>query len=314
VSYTQPAVFDAANPALTPVISVRPVVLPAAGRGADLQVRVTAPTSGSGLPLVVFSHGFGESMDGYAPLAEFWAAHGFAVLQPTHLDSQTLGIAPDDPRTPVIWRFRIEDLTRVLDELDLIEAWVPGLAGRLNHDRIAVAGHSWGAATASALIGARIVDLDGNVGEDMSDPRVAAGVLLAVAGTGGDDLTAFAAEHFSFMNPNFAQMTTPALVVAGDQDTSPLSTRGPDWWTDAYTLSPADKSLLTLFGAEHTMGGIAGYSTHETTDWSLERIALIQQVTTAYLGSALTLEDEAWSQVRAALANDPHPLGRLEST
>ncbi len=252
-------------------------------------------------------------MDGYAPLAEFWAADGFAVLQPTHLDSQTLGIAPGDPRTPAIWRFRIEDLTRVLDELDLIEASVPGLAGRLNRDRIAVAGHSWGATTASALVGARIVDEDGNVGEDMSDPRVVAGVVLAVAGTGGDELTAFAAEHFSFINPNFAQMTTPALVVAGDQDQSPLSTRGPDWWTDAYTLSPADKSLLTLLGAEHTMGGIAGFSVHETTDWSLERIALIQQVTTAYLRSALNLEDEAWSHVRAALANDSHPLGRLES-
>ena len=312
MSNTQPAVFDAANPAPTPVISVRPLVLPAPGRGANLQVRVTAPRTGSDLPIVVFSHGFGESMDSYAPLAEFWAAHGFAVLQPTHLDSQTLGIAPDDPRTPVIWRFRIEDLTRVLDKLDLIEASVPSLAGRLNHDQIAVAGHSWGATTASALIGARIVDQDGNVGEDMSDPRVAAGVLLAVAGTGGDELTAFAAEHFSFMNPNFAQMTTPALVVAGDQDNSPLSTRGPDWWTDAYTLSPDDKSLLTLFGAEHTMGGIAGYSTHETTDWSLERIALIQQVTTAYLRSALNLQDEAWSRAQA-LADDSHPLGRLDS-
>jgi predicted dienelactone hydrolase len=312
VSYTPPVV-DAANPAPTPVTSVRPVVLPAPGRGADLHVRVTAPTTGSDLPIVVFSHGFGELMDGYAPLAEFWAAHGFAVLQPTHLDSQTLGIAPEDPRTPVIWRFRIEDLTRVLDELDLIEASVPSLAGRLNHDRIAVAGHSWGATTASALVGARIVDEDGNVGKDMSDPRVVAGVLIAVAGAGGDDLTAFAAEHFSFMNPNFAQMTTAALVVAGDEDKSPLSTRGPDWWTDAFTLSPASKSLLTLFGAEHTMGGIAGYSTHETTDWSLERIALIQQVTTAYLHSALNLQDETWSQVRAALANDSHPLGRLES-
>lgn len=313
MSHTEPAVVDAAISTPTPTISVRPVTLPAPGRGDDLQLRVTAPTIGSDLPIVVFSHGFGESMDGYAPLAEFWAAHGFAVLQPTHLDSQTLAIAPDDPRTPVIWRFRIEDLTRCLDELDLIEASIPGLAGRLNHDRIAVAGHSWGATTASALIGARIVDHDGHVGENTSDPRVLAGVLLAVAGTGGDDLTPFAAEHFSFMNPNFAQMATPALLVAGDEDKSPLSTRGPDWWTDAYTLSPASKSLLTLCGAEHTMGGIAGYSTHETTDWSLERIALIQQATTAYLRSALNLQDEAWSQVRAALANDSHPLGRLES-
>ncbi|MDQ6805875.1 MAG: chlorophyllase, partial [Actinomycetota bacterium] len=145
MSHTQPAAADIPVGTSMSVISVRPVVLPAPGRGDDLQVRVTAPTTGSELPIVVFSHGFGESMDGYAPLAEYWAAHGFAVLQPTHLDSQTLGIAPDDPRTPVIWRFRIEDLTRVLDELDLLEESVPGLAGRLNHDRTAVAGHSWGA-------------------------------------------------------------------------------------------------------------------------------------------------------------------------
>ena len=122
MSNTEPAAESVAIGTPTSVISVRPVVLPAPGRGEDLQVRATAPMTGSDLPIVVFSHGFGESMDGYAPLAEFWAAHGFAVLQPTHLDSQTLGIAPDDPRTPMIWRFRIEDLTGVLDQLDLIEA------------------------------------------------------------------------------------------------------------------------------------------------------------------------------------------------
>ena len=48
-------------------------------------------------------------------------------------------------------------------------------------------------------------------------------------------------------------------------------------------------------------------------DWSLERIALIQQLTTAHLRNALNLEDEAWSQVRAGLANDSPRPGRLES-
>jgi predicted dienelactone hydrolase len=189
MSPTEPPAVDAALGTPTSVISIRPVVLPAPGRGEDLQVRVTAPTTGRDLPIVVFSHGFGSSMDGYAPLAEFWAAHGFVVLQPTHLDSRTLGLPPDDPRTPVIWRFRIEDLRRILDQLDLIEGSIPGLAGRLNRDRIAAAGHSCGATTASALLGARILDQEDKAGEDMSDPRVAAGVLLAVAGTGGDDLT-----------------------------------------------------------------------------------------------------------------------------
>jgi len=70
------------------VISVRPVVLPAAaGRGEDLQVRVSAPATGADLPVIVFSHGFGLWLDGYAPLVDFWAARGFVVIQPTHLDS-----------------------------------------------------------------------------------------------------------------------------------------------------------------------------------------------------------------------------------
>ena len=299
--------------ASTPVVSVSPVVLSAPGRGDDLQVRVSAPATGRELPIIVFSHGFGWSLDGYAPLVDFWAAHGFVVIQPTHLDSRTLNVTPDDPRFPEIWRFRVEDLKRILDELDLIEASVPSLGGRLDRSRIAVAGHSWGGQTASTLLGARVLDSDGEPGEDMSDSRIKAGVLLSTTGEGGDDLTPFAAENFSFMNPSFADMTTPTLVVAGDHDQSPLSTRGPDWFTDPYFLSPAPKSLLTLFGAEHSLGGIPGYTVTETTDENPERVALIQRLTWSYLRSALYPEDSSWSAAQTALAESTDPLGRIES-
>ena len=295
------------------VVSVRPVALPAPGRGQDLHVRVSEPATGSELPVVVLSHGFGGSMDGYAPLADFWTAHGFAVIQPTHLDSRTLNLAPDDPRTPLIWRSRAEDLKRVLDRLDLLEGALPGLAGRLDHGRVAVAGHSWGAQTASLLLGARVLDSGGAPGDDMSDPRVTAGVLLALPGRGGADLTPFAAEHFPFMNPGFAEMTTPALIVAGDKDQSLLSVRGPDWFTDAYHLSPGGKSLLTLFGAEHSLGGISGYDVTETTDENPERVALLQRVTSAYLRHALGVDGSGWSAARTAMADGGHPLGRIES-
>ncbi|GJF23353.1 alpha/beta hydrolase family protein [Streptomyces sp. HO565] len=293
------------------VISAKPVILPAPGRGEDLQVRVSAPATGDGLPVVVLSHGFGWSMNGYAPLADFWAAQGFVVLQPTHLDSRTLAIPAEDPRTPRMWRFRVEDLTRVLDGLDVLAAAVPGLAGRLDHDRVAVAGHSWGAQTASTLLGARVLDADGAPGEDLSDPRVKAGVLLAAPGL-GDDLTPFAAEHLPFMRPSFDRMTTPALVVAGDHDQSALTTRGPDWFTDPYTHSPGNKSLLTLFGAEHSLGGIPGYEVAETTDENPARVALLQHLTTAYLRSALFPADNAWKEAVTALAEDADPLGRVE--
>lgn len=297
-------------------ISVGPVILPAPGRGDDLEVRVSAPVAGQDLPLVVFSHGFGWSMDGYGPLAGHWAASGFVVVQPTHLDSTTLGLAPDDPRTPRIWRYRVEDLARVIDELDRIEAAVPGLAGRLDRTRIAVAGHSWGATSASALLGARVLEPNGEVGEDMSDPRVTAGVLLALAGTGGHDLAPFAAEHFPFMNPAFADMTTRALLVAGDEDHSLLSTRGPDWWTDAYHQSPGAENLLTIFGAEHSLGGIVTHLAAKEMGESESpaKLALVQRLTTAYLRRVLGLGEDDWTRIQIELADDAQPLGHLEST
>ena len=282
-------------------------------RGLDLTVRVSAPVTGTDLPLIVFSHGHGSSLEAYGPLTDHWAAHGFVVVQPTHLDSRTVGLAPDDPRTPTIWRQRVEDLVNILDALDFVAASLPGLGGRLDRTRIAVAGHSFGGQSAGNLLGLRVADPDGRDGDDLSDPRVGAGVLLATAGTGGADLTPFAAEHFPFMNARFEHMHTPALVVAGDKDELPLTVRGPDWCHDPYVLSPGAKSLLTLPDAEHSLGGIAGYEAKETTDEHPGRVALVQRVTTAYLHSALDPSDTSWSAVSAELADGAHPLGRLVS-
>jgi predicted dienelactone hydrolase len=295
----------------TPVISVSPVALATPDRGQDLQVRVSAPTIGSDLPVVVFSHGMTLTMDDYAPLIGYWAARGFVVIQPTHLDS--LGLAPDDPRTPLIWRIRADDLTGILDRLDEIEAAVPGLAGRIDRSRVAVAGHSWGAQTASMLAGARVVGADGAPGENLTEPRVRAAVLLCLAGTGGADLSPMAAQYFPFMSPDFAEMTTPSLIVAGDHDQSPLTVRGPEWFTDGYRLAPGATDLLTLFGAEHGLGGIQGAFDTRTTDESPERVAVVQQATLAYLRTVLGLDDEAWPTARKAISEAGESLGTIES-
>jgi predicted dienelactone hydrolase len=303
-----------------PVLSVSPIVLPAPDRAVDLQVRVSVPVSGGELPIILLSHGHGfsnhlSSLDGYAPLANFWAARGFAVIQPTHLDSRTLRLNPDDPQAPLYWRSRAEDMTRILDQLEAIESAVPQLSGRLDLSRVAVAGHSLGGHTASLLLGARLTDpLDGTW-VNLAEPRITAGVLLAAPGRGGDALSEFAAENYPFfLTTDFSQMTTPALVVAGDKDTSThLTVAGPAWHADPYHLAPHPKSLLTLFGAEHGLGGISGYDVAETTDESPERVAAVQQLTWAYLRTQLFPGDVAWQAACDALMAGPDPLGRIES-
>ncbi|MCX4399710.1 chlorophyllase [Streptomyces sp. NBC_01767] len=276
------------------IVAVKPIAVPAPDRGIDLQVKVTAPLSGQNLPVIVFSHGNAWSLDGYEPLVDRWAAAGFVVVQPTHLDSRRNGLGWDDPRFATVWRVRIADLHAVLDGLDDILLQAGGLATRVDRGRTAIVGHSWGAQTVGALLGARVLDADGIPGEDFSHSAVAAGALIAATGT-GDTLTPFAAEHLPFMRPDYSTMTTPALVVAGGKDRSQLSTRGPEWFTDAYRLSPSPKSLFTIAEGEHTLGGIAGEMVAETTDEDPARVALVADAVSAYLLDALKLNSAAWT-------------------
>jgi predicted dienelactone hydrolase len=311
---------DDAAAAPAPVLSVSPVLLPAPGRAVDLQVRVSAPMTGDELPIILLSHGHGRSnhlssLHGYAPLADYWAAHGFVVIQPTHLSSRTLNLDPGDPEAPLYWRSRAEDMKRILDRLDAIEAAVPQLAGRVDRDKVAVAGHSMGGQTASLLLGARLTDPHDGTEVDLAEPRIKAGVLLAAPGRGGDAHTEAAAANYSFfLTTDFSTMAAPALVVAGDKDASPaLTVRGPQWHTDPYHLSPGPKSLLTLFDAEHGLGGVAGYDAAETTDENPARVAAVRRLTWAYLRSELFPGDLAWQAAQDEPAGAPNRLGLVES-
>ena len=292
---------------VTQILAAKPVVLLAPDRGDDLQVRISAPATGTDLPILVFAHGFSLAMDSYDPLVDHWAANGFVVIQPTFLDSATLGITPADPRYASIWRTRVDDVVRVIDDLDQVLAAIPGLSERVDRDRLAVAGHSWGGQTVGMLLGARVV---GQPDLDKTDTRVKAGVLLATTGIGGDDLTPFAQENFSFMSPDFDRLNTPTLVVAGDHDQSLLSTRGPDWFTDVYTLSPGARHLLTLHGAEHHLGGIHGYRAADTTDESPEHVDLVRRASAAFLLGALGFGDADWNRIAAEV---PERIGHLDS-
>ncbi|MFE2475224.1 alpha/beta hydrolase family protein [Streptomyces sp. NPDC059389] len=314
---TIPTPFDE----VAPVLSYSPVVLSIPRRPVDLQLRVCAPAAGTALPVILLSHGHGgshhlSSLHGYAPLADLWAAAGFVVVQPTHLSSRTLSHRlADAPGAPLFWRSRAQDMTDILDRLAEIENAVPLLAGRIDHEKIAVAGHSMGGHTASLLLGAHTTDPDTQEEIDLTEPRIKAGVLLAAPGRGGDILNGPAAPLVRFLDTiDFSTMTTAALVVAGDKDDAQHFTDiGPDWHVDPYALAPAPKTLLTLFDAEHLLGGVSGYDAAETTDENPARVSALARLTAAYLHTRLRPGDDAWDTATTALATDPHAVGRVES-
>lgn len=307
-----------------PVLSYAPVVLPVPGRPVDLTLRVTAPETGTGLPVVLLSHGHGgarglSSEDGYAPIASHWAAAGFAVVQPTHLSSRRLDrLWGSAPGAPLFWRSRAQDMTRVLDRLDEVENAVPLLAGRLDHGRVAVAGHSMGGFTAELLLGAEVTDPDTGERVNLRDPRITEGVVLAAPGRGGDALNGPMADQVPFLRDiDFSTMTTSALVVAGDADDSRHFTdAGPAWHRDPYDLAPGPKALLTVFGAGHLLGGIQGYDaaeSHMLDDENPAHVAAVARLTAAYLHGRFGSGDDAWRRAREELTTGPDAVGSVES-
>ncbi|MDF2117653.1 alpha/beta fold hydrolase [Roseiarcaceae bacterium H3SJ34-1] len=299
-------------------MSVSPIAFPVPGRQTELQLKVTAPIAGRDLPILILSHGHGQStylssLRGYNPLAEFYAAHGFVVIQPTHQDSKALGLDPEGPEGPLFWLSRAQDVHFVLDHLPQIEAAVPGLSGRTDRNRIVAVGHSMGGHTAGMLAGMRVVDPVDGKEWDLSDSRIKAGVLLAPPGN-GSDLAPFASEHYKVLrNTVYSKMTAQALVVAGDLDQTDLFALRKDWRADAYTFSPGPKALLTMFGAKHALGGVSGYDVAESQDQDSERLGVVQRMTWAYLRSALYPADPAWRNASAALAGSPKPQGKVDT-
>lgn len=304
-----------------PFAAFGPITLDIPGRPVPLELRVSVPFTGTALPVVLLAHGHGvtnflSSIHGYGPLTDFLAAHGFIVIQVTHLDFLGYGLRETDTRdAPTFWRDRAVDWHAVLDRLDDVEAAVPGLNGRMDRQRIAAVGHSLGGTTVSLLLGAQVVDPADERIKDLSDTRVKAGVMFGPPGIADEHLSSWAAENYPWMKyPTFDQMTGTALVVAGDEDLNPNFSDRLSYRWDAYTHSPAgNKTLLTVFGSDHFFGGITGYDASENPNENPEMVAAVRALVWAYLRTQLYHGDTAWDNALTALRGSSSPVGKVES-
>ncbi|EGL65663.1 hypothetical protein AGRO_1580 [Agrobacterium sp. ATCC 31749] len=298
-----------ATPEATLTVAYTPIRLPMPGR-QSLELRVTAPAKGDKLPIVLLSHGYGPSnyipsKDGYAPLIQFWAERGFVVIQPTHASSRVGGLPSDSPGAPFFWRERVEEMKVILDQLSEIERQAPAVAGRMDHARIGAVGHSLGGHTVGLLLGAQ---LDG---EDLSEPRISAGVLLTTPGRGGKDMTEENSVRFPFFDVDFSTLMTSSLVVCGDMDNPHFTTRGPEWHADAFHDAPGAKAMLMMHGVGHGLGGIAALDAKETETEAPDALEATRRLTLAWLQTALGVDEGAWPRACLALERDAAPLATV---
>jgi pimeloyl-ACP methyl ester carboxylesterase/predicted enzyme related to lactoylglutathione lyase len=219
-------------------------------RGKDIELYAAWPKGEGSCPVIVFSHGAGGSGSSYAPLIEDWAAHGYAVLAPTHDDSLRRG---GDIRSAVNKALtdvngfveRVNDVKYLLDHCAEVEAKFPGLKGRLDAQHVGVGGHSYGAYTAVLVAGAR-VKLPGRApGESFADARPVAFLLLSPQGRSPEgDLR-------GLNDDSWKVITRPMFTLTGTRDFN-TSGEGAEWRLETIRLAaPGERFGVSLDGASH---------------------------------------------------------------
>ena len=84
-----------------------------------------------------------------------------------------------------------------------------------------------------------------------------------------------------------------------------MSSRGPDWFTDAYTHSPGATDLLSFYGAEHALGESSDTKSPRPLTRTQSGVAAIQRMSTAYLRTALRIDETSWPAAGPHSATTP---------
>ena len=145
------------------------------------------------------------------------------------------------------WRDRAADIVLILDSLNALEKDYPELQGKMDHARIGVGGHSYGAFTAMITAGAKTF---GTPPVALADARVKAMMAMSPQGVAANrGLTA----------DSWRDVHVPAMYMTGSNDYGANETEGPDWRRSAFDDSPAgDKYFVLIKGANHmTFTGMA---------------------------------------------------------
>lgn len=190
---------------------------------------------------ILFSHGAGSAPDKYPGMIDTWAAAGWRVLAPLHVDSR------EHPRNAEFtglasWRTRIEDM-RLLSQ-------------HIGDTPYIAAGHSYGGLVALTLGGAAAIPPEG-IDDPLSDPKVSAVVAFSPP----------APIPVLITQEGYGKIAVPALIQTGTADFIPGSdpADGNAW---RGHLAPFDAAVpgghryaLVLEGVDHYFGGaICDYS------------------------------------------------------
>jgi len=156
------------------------------------------------VPVIVFSHGLGGNREGYAYLGQgqYWAQNGYVSVHVQHQGSDD-AVWKDVPRNQRLKAMRSaarnaevaiqrpHDIRFAIDQILKMNKSDGPLKGKIDPDKIGMAGHSFGAWTTMAVIGQVFTTPKG---KDVSVPdgRIKAAIAMSTPKAKNDVKTAYA--------------------------------------------------------------------------------------------------------------------------
>ncbi len=221
-----------------------------AGRERQVPIRMYFPADGQGpFPVIIFSHGLGGSREGYEYLGRHWASHGLVSVHVQHLGSDKavwrLSLNPlralKRAINPVNSYNRTLDVSFALDQLRELNQNDDLLQGRLDLDRVGVAGHSYGAFTGMLLAGQHSLDRDGLPGS-LADSRIKAVVVMSPP----------VPEIKDMLEQVYADIKLPIMHLTGTKDQTIIHhTRATERRLAFDYINGRDQYFVNFIGGDH---------------------------------------------------------------
>ncbi len=276
-------------------VLVRSLQLPFPELDKGLPLRIAFPADGGSYPVIIFSHGNGSSKDHYSAYADHWASHGYVVIQPTHMDSTSLGFSMRNmnyAKMMAISDARRRDMRYIVDSLAQLERLVAGLTGKMDPERLVAAGHSMGGATALRLTGLVFVDPQDGSEVNYRDERFDA--LLLVSDPGNNRL---------IPDAPWKAVAIPTFIATGTNDYGGMPKR-PGQSATKGVVFPKDRVMpdtpnhyLFVDGMDHYLGGlICKQDVPGPKDY--DALQIIDGVSTAFLDAYMKEDETAMTFLR----------------